>query len=71
MKYHHHTLKDSFLFLMERRPQIWPNEGFLVQLLRYESELTPTYDSSMKMTVVDENSLDESIEFRHEHNKDE
>ena len=39
MKYHHNTLKDAFNFLIEKRPQIWPNEGFLLQLLRYETEL--------------------------------
>jgi len=39
MKYHHNTLKDAFNFLFEKRPQILPNEGFILQLLRYEKNL--------------------------------
>ncbi|CAF4641012.1 unnamed protein product [Rotaria sp. Silwood2] len=39
MKYHHNTLKEAFHYLVEKRPQIWPNEGFMLQLLRYENEL--------------------------------
>ncbi|CAF4345111.1 unnamed protein product [Adineta steineri] len=39
MKYHHNTLKDAFHYLLEKRPQIYPNDGFMLQLLRYENEL--------------------------------
>ena len=31
--------KEAFEYLMEKRPQVWPNQGFLLQLLRYETEL--------------------------------
>ena len=59
MKYHHHTLRDAFLFLMEKRPQIWPNEGFLLQLLRYESELGQTRE----VTANEPNPLQTLTEF--------
>ncbi|CAF4410453.1 unnamed protein product, partial [Adineta steineri] len=39
MKYHHNTLKDAYTFLHDKRPQISPNKGFLLQLIRYENEL--------------------------------
>ncbi|CAF3544336.1 unnamed protein product [Rotaria sp. Silwood1] len=39
MKYHHNTLTEAFHYLVEKRPQIWPNEGFMIQLLRYENKL--------------------------------
>ncbi|CAF0815907.1 unnamed protein product [Didymodactylos carnosus] len=39
MKYHHETLELAFHSLMDKRPQIFPNEGFLLQLIRYEREL--------------------------------
>ncbi|CAF0941531.1 unnamed protein product [Adineta steineri] len=39
MKYHHNTLNDAFHYLLEKRPQIYPNDGFMLQLLRYENEL--------------------------------
>ncbi|CAF2135569.1 unnamed protein product [Rotaria magnacalcarata] len=44
MKYHHNTLKDAFHYLLEKRPQIGPNEGFLLQLIRYEKELIRTLE---------------------------
>ncbi|CAF3584139.1 unnamed protein product [Rotaria sp. Silwood1] len=39
MKYHHNTLTEAFHYLLEKRSQIWANEGFMLQLLRYENEL--------------------------------
>ena len=32
---------------MEKRPQIYPNEGFLVQLIRYENELMKTREIAL------------------------
>ena len=69
MKYHHNTLRDAFFFLMEKRPQIWPNEGFLLQLLRYESELVerrevpPTDPLSVPCEPNEENPLKTLSEF--------
>ena len=48
MKYHHNTLKEAFYYLVEKRPQIWPNEGFLLQLLRYETELIQSSEINIK-----------------------
>ena len=67
MKYHHNTLKQAYHFLIEKRPQIRPNEGFLLQLLRYESELiseNPTEDSQMK-----ENSTETLNVYKTKHEK--
>lgn len=39
MKYHHQTLKDAYEYLHAKRSQIYPNDGFMLQLIRYEDEL--------------------------------
>ncbi|CAF2096318.1 unnamed protein product [Rotaria magnacalcarata] len=39
MKYHHNTVTEAFRYLVEKRPQIWPNQGFMLQLIHYENEL--------------------------------
>lgn len=54
---------------MEKRPQIWPNEGFLLQLLRYETELIksrevpPTDPTAMPSEPNEENPLQTLSEF--------
>lgn len=42
MKYHHNTLNEAYLYLAKKRPQICPNDGFILQLMRYEDELIKT-----------------------------
>ncbi len=32
-------MKEAHNYLIEKRPQIWPNDGFMLQLIRYENEL--------------------------------
>ncbi|CAF3827500.1 unnamed protein product, partial [Rotaria magnacalcarata] len=77
MKYHHNTLKEAFFFLIEKRPQIWPNEGFLLQLLRYETELirsreiTANDNESTEAIQMQENPIETLNEFEHKHEKDE
>jgi len=74
MKYHHTTLKDAFYFLIEKRPQIWPNEGFLLQLMRYETELIRSREiSNNKNETIqkEENPIETLNEFETKHNKDE
>jgi protein-tyrosine phosphatase len=77
MKYHHNTLKEAFYFLIEKRPQIWPNEGFLLQLMRYETELIRTReipnkkDESIEDIQKEENPIETLNEFENQHEKDE
>jgi hypothetical protein len=77
MKYHHNTLKEAFYFLIEKRPQIWPNEGFLLQLIRYETELIRTReipnkkDESIEDIQKEENPIETLNEFENQHEKDE
>ncbi|CAF1303924.1 unnamed protein product [Rotaria sp. Silwood1] len=77
MKYHHNTLKEAFYYLIEKRPQIWPNEGFLLQLMRYETELirsreiTNNKDASIENIQMKENPIETLNEFEHKHEKDE
>lgn len=73
MKYHHNTLKEAFFFLMEKRPQVWPNEGFLAQLFRYEAELIGTREvprSDEPTPPEEENPLETLEEFENKHEKD-
>ncbi|CAF1408378.1 unnamed protein product [Adineta ricciae] len=39
MKYNHKSLEEAYEYLLERRPIVAPNYGFLIQLIRYEKEL--------------------------------
>ena len=75
MKYHHTTFHDAFFFLVEKRPAIWPNEGFLVQLFRYESELIRTREvlppAKESIPPAEENPLETLEEFQNKHQKDE
>jgi hypothetical protein len=77
MKYHHNTIKEAFYFLIEKRPQIWPNEGFLLQLIRYETELIRTReipnkkDESIEDIQKEENPIETLNEFENQHEKDE
>jgi protein-tyrosine phosphatase len=73
MKYHHNTLKEAFYFLIEKRPQIWPNEGFLLQLLRYETELIRSRELTKnqdQLILNEENPIETLNEFEHKHDKD-
>jgi hypothetical protein len=71
LQYHHDTLAEAFRYLIEKRPQIYPNDGFMLQLLRYEKELI----QSWKIALVEEaaqaaiatdskNSIETSEEFK-------
>jgi len=77
MKYHHNTIKEAFYFLIEKRPQIWPNEGFLLQLIRYETELIRTReipnkkDESIEDIQKEENPIETLNGFENQHEKDE
>lgn len=76
MKYHHNTLKDAFFFLIQKRPQIWPNEGFFVQLMRYETELIRSREISNRNQSIDylrkqENPIETLNEFEHKYEKHE
>lgn len=76
MKYHHNTLKDAFYFLIQKRPQIWPNQGFMLQLIRYETELIRSREISNKDESIEdiekqENPIETLNEFEHKHEKDE
>lgn len=44
------TLRQAYEYLKERHPAIKPNDGFVVQLLRYDQEL---HDGKMSMTLKD------------------
>ena len=44
------TLRQAYEHLKDRHPAIKPNDGFLVQLLRYDQEL---HDGKMSMTLKD------------------
>jgi hypothetical protein len=73
MKYHHNNLKEAFYFLIEKRPQIWPNEGFLLQLLRYETELIRSRELTKNQDQLisnEENPIETLNEFEHKHDKD-
>lgn len=68
MKYHHRTLREAYAFLKEKRPQVGPNEGFLLQLIRYESELIRTREIEPdKAAVIEENPIDTFDEFERKH----
>jgi hypothetical protein len=72
MKYHHNTLKEAFYFLIEKRPQIWPNEGFLLQLIRYETELIRSRELLNKKDQAiekEENPIETLNEFEDKHEK--
>lgn len=60
MKYHHNTLKESYLYLSEKRPQIHPNDGFILQLMRYEDELIKSRE--IKPMGVSESNEDNPVE---------
>ncbi|CAF1032030.1 unnamed protein product [Adineta steineri] len=76
MKYHHNTLKEAFYYLIEKRPQVWPNEGFLLQLIRYETELLRTReipknkDESIEHLQKEENPIETLVEFEDKHKKE-
>ena len=73
MKYHHNTLKEAFYYLIEKRPQIWPNEGFLLQLLRYETELIRSREippNQDQFISKEDNPIETLNEFEHKHDKD-
>jgi hypothetical protein len=74
MKYHHNTLKEAYLYLAEKRPQICPNEGFLIQLIRYEDELIQSReikpnDENTSVTN-EENPIETLNEFETKHETD-
>lgn len=71
MKYHHRSLKEAFEYLIEKRPQIWPNDGFLLQLIRYETELMHTREITVESKPTEANPIETLNEFEHKHIKDE
>ncbi len=70
MKYHHNTLKESYLYLAQKRPQICPNEGFLLQLIRYENELIQTREINPNAVTHEENPIETLNEFETKHQAD-
>ena len=72
MKYHHSTLREAFFYLAEKRPQVWPNEGFLVQLMRYEGELIRARElpAGDKNVPSEGNPIETLNEFETKHEKD-
>ena len=71
MKYHHNTLKESYLYLAQKRPQICPNEGFLLQLIRYENELIQSREVQPHSgTNQEENPIETLNEFEAKHPTD-
>ncbi|CAF0898018.1 unnamed protein product [Adineta steineri] len=74
MKYHHNTLKDAYTFLHDKRPQISPNKGFLLQLIRYENELIQSREIKPTDTtasiIKEENPIETLDEFQEKHKMD-
>jgi dual specificity phosphatase 12 len=74
MKYHHNTLKEAYLYLIKKRPQIWPNEGFLLQLIRYENDLIQSREikpnDANKSNIEEENPIETINEFKTKHKND-
>jgi protein-tyrosine phosphatase len=70
MKYHHNSLKEAYLYLIEKRPQIWPNEGFLIQLIRYEDELLRSGEIKGNVITNEENPIETLNEFENKHKID-
>ncbi len=74
MKYHHNTLKEAYLYLAEKRPQICPNEGFLIQLIRYEDELIQSREikpnDENSSVTNEENPIETLNEFETKHETD-
>ena len=77
MKYHHRTLREAHVFLLNKRPQISPNDGFLLQLIRYEKELIRSQEIQCEaekpdVNVIEENPIETIDEFKEKHHiKDE
>ncbi|CAF1550559.1 unnamed protein product [Adineta ricciae] len=71
MKYHHNTLNDAYGFLVEKRPSICPNDGFLLQLIRYEKDLIQTREiqseNAGKSLAKEDNPIETLSEFEHKH----
>lgn len=65
MKYHHNTFLEACNHLFEKRPQICPNEGFLVQLIRYENELIKSRE--IKPNNQEENPIETINEYEIKH----
>jgi len=63
MKYHHNTLKEAYYYLVEKRPQILPNEGFLLQLIRYENDLIQSREIKLDDSTKEENPIETLNEF--------
>ena len=62
MKYHHNTLAEAYLYLAQKRPQIGPNDGFILQLMRYEDELVKTREIIPVNVNQSESNKDNPIE---------
>ncbi|CAF4374977.1 unnamed protein product [Rotaria socialis] len=78
MKYHHNTVTEAFRYLVEKRPQIWPNQGFMLQLIHYENELiksreilstSETSEAFNSTAVPSANDAKNPIETLHEFKK--
>ncbi|CAF3073099.1 unnamed protein product [Rotaria socialis] len=48
MKYHYHTVHKAYAYLVARRHIALPNDGFFIQLIRYENDLQKTKSSETK-----------------------
>jgi len=68
MKYHHNTLKEAYSYLVEKRPQIWPNESFLLQLIRYENDLIQSREIKLDDGTKEVNPIETLNEFENKNN---
>jgi hypothetical protein len=72
MKYHHNKLIEAYDSLLEKRPQICPNEGFLLQLIRYENDLIQSREiqPNQSSNIQEENPIETVDEFENKHKND-
>jgi protein-tyrosine phosphatase len=61
MKYHHNTLEEAYFYLVGKRPQVFPNEGFLLQLIRYENDLIQSREIKPDHSNINEENPIETL----------
>ena len=57
-------------YLLEKRPQIAPNESFLLQLIRYENDLIQSREIKLNEKTNEENPTETLNEFENKHQTD-
>lgn len=63
MKYYQYSLAEAYDYLIQRRPIVEPNIGFLLQLIRYEQTLR-TIDSVRQESTITTNKDSKFIELQ-------